>query len=144
MTKNEMLPVQVRQSAEPVRIVLADDNESVRNSLKLFIAATQAFRLVGEAVDGFEAIDVCTVEEPDLVLMDISMPVLDGIQATKIIRRYLPDVPILALSSFTDHSKIEKILEAGVDDCISKSITFDELALRIEKITRSHAGNSAG
>jgi DNA-binding NarL/FixJ family response regulator len=114
-------------NGSPIRIVIADDNEMVRSSLSLFILSNPNFQLVGEAADGMEAIAVCTLQKPDLVLMDISMPVVDGIEATRIIRRRFPEMYILALSSINDNGKIERILDYGADSYVPKQISADEL-----------------
>jgi DNA-binding NarL/FixJ family response regulator len=122
-----------RYKGAPIRIVLADDNEIVRSSLKLFIEANPDFQLVGEAANGIEAIAVCTVQKPDLVLIDISMPVVDGIEATRIIRRRFPEVYILALSTIDDNGKVERILNNGADNYVPKYTSVDDLG----KIIRS-------
>jgi DNA-binding NarL/FixJ family response regulator len=118
----------------PIRIVVADDNEIVRKSLGLFIESNPDLDLVGEAADGYEAISICTAKQPDLIMMDINMPYLSGIDATKIIRRRYPNICILAVTSFSDNGKIKNILDAGANDFIIKDFTGDELITTINSI----------
>jgi CheY-like chemotaxis protein len=86
-----------------------------------------------------EAIAVCTLQKPDLVLMDISMPVVDGIEATRIIRRRFPEMYILALSSINDNGKIERILDYGADNHVPKQISVEELS-RIIQLATNQSG----
>ena len=126
------------ESKSPIRIVLADDNDIVRSSLSLFILSNPDMQLVGEASNGMEAIAVCTLQKPDLILMDISMPVVDGIEATRIIRRRFPDLYILALSSIDDNGKVERILDYGANSTVPKHTSADVLS----KIIRSSIGRN--
>jgi DNA-binding NarL/FixJ family response regulator len=116
----------------PIRIVVADDNEVVRNSLKLFIESTPDLELVGEAVDGYEAISVCTEKQPDVILLDMDMPNLCGIDATRIIRKRFPRMYILVLSSIGDNGNVNKVLKAGADNFVPKQISADELGKIIQ------------
>jgi len=118
--------------------VLVDDNEVVRNSLKLFIAVSEELQLVGEASNGCEAISACALLQPDLILMDINMPSMNGIEATQIISQHCPDVIILALTSLCDDGNIQKIIEAGAVSAISKQISIDD----ITKIIRESVNNN--
>ena len=111
----------------PIRIVLVDDNEVVRNSLKLFIEVSEELQLVGEASNGCEAISACVLHQPDLILMDINMPSMNGIEATRIICQNSPDVIVLALTSLSDDGNIQKIIEAGAISAISKQISIDDI-----------------
>jgi DNA-binding NarL/FixJ family response regulator len=123
----------------PIRIVLADDNEVVRNSLKLFIEMSEDLQLVGEASNGHEAFEVCTLQKPDLILMDIMMPKMNGIEATQIISQQCPDVVVLALASLSADGNIQKIIEAGAVSVISKQISIDD----ITRIIRESVNNNA-
>jgi NarL family two-component system response regulator LiaR len=125
----------------PIRIVLADDNEVVRASLKLFMEANADLQLVEEAVDGYEAISACVYLKPDLVLMDINMPNMDGIEATRIIRQRCPNMYILALSSFSDNNKVQKILNVGANKYIPKQTSIDDLARNIRNAVNRNGFN---
>ena len=118
-------------SNTPIRIVLADDNEIVRSSLRLLFDSNPDLDLIGEASDGFEAINICTRLQPDLVLMDINMPFVDGIHATRVLRSRFPEMYILAFSALNDNGKKRKILQSGANCLINKQITADELISKI-------------
>lgn len=126
------------KSNSPIRIVLVDDNEVVRNSLKLFIAVSEELQLVGEASNGYEAISACEFHQPDLILMDINMPSMNGIEATRNISQRWPDVIVLALTSLSDDGNIHKIFEAGAISAISKQISIDD----ITRIIRESINNN--
>ena len=126
------------KSKSPIRIVLVDDNEVVRNSLKLFIAVSEYLHLVGEASNGYEAISACEFHQPDLILMDINMPSMNGIEATRIISQKFPDVIVLALTTLSDDGNIQKIIEAGAVLAISKQISIDD----ITRIIRESVNNN--
>ena len=111
----------------PIRIVLADDNDVVRASLRLLFDSYPDLKLIGEASDGFEAINICTSLQPDLVLMDIDMPFVDGIQATRVLRNRFPEMYILAFSAINDNGKRNQIIQNGANNLINKQITADEL-----------------
>ena len=118
--------------------MLVDDNEVVRNSLKLFIAVSEYLHLVGEASNGYEAISACEFHQPDLILMDINMPSMNGIEATRIISQKFPDVIVLALTTLSDDGNIQKIIEAGAVLAISKQISIDD----ITRIIRESVNNN--
>jgi DNA-binding NarL/FixJ family response regulator len=126
----------------PIRIVLVDDNEVVRNSLKLFIAVSEELQLVGEASNGYEAISACALHQPDLILMDINMPSMNGIEATQIISQHCPEVIVLALTSLSDDGNIQKIIEAGAVSAISKQISIDDIARIICESVNNNGLNS--
>jgi DNA-binding NarL/FixJ family response regulator len=115
----------------PIRIVLADDNDVVRASLRLLFESYPEIHLVGEAKDGFDAINVCTRLKPDLVLMDIDMPFVDGVQATRILRGRFPDMYILAFSAINDNGKRVLIRQYGANNLINKQISADMLITKI-------------
>ena len=132
-------PLQTKNNT--VRIVLADDNDVVRSSLRLLFDSFPDLELIGEAADGFEAINICTRLKPDLVLMDIDMPFVDGVQATRVLRSRFPDMYILAFSAINDNGKRKMILKSGANSLIHKQITADKLINRIldrEKLNRDN------
>ena len=112
---------------EPIRIVLADDNDVVRSSLRLLFGSYPEIDLIGEASDGFEAISICTRLRPDLVLMDIDMPFVDGVQATRILRSRFPELYILAFSAINDNGKRIMIRQYGANNLIDKHVSADKL-----------------
>ena len=130
------------KSNSPIRIVLVDDNEVVRNSLKLFIEVSEELQLVGEASNGYEALSACALHQPDLILMDINMPSMNGIEATRIICQNSPDVIVLALTSLSDDGNIQKIIEAGAISAISKQISIDDITRIIRESVNQNEQNS--
>ena len=120
-----------------IRVVIADDLALMRSGLRAFLAAYPDINLVGEAGDGEEMLQLCDLLQPDVALMDLKMPVMDGIQATRLIQQRWPGVRVLALANFRDKALIQEALKAGAVDYLSKDITADELA---EAIRRVHKG----
>ena len=94
-------------------VLLADDHKLVRAGLVRLLATADDIDVVGEAADGRQAVEQAKSLEPDVILMDLSMPVLDGIEATRQILTDQPDVRIVALTSFAEHPKVSDMLEAG-------------------------------
>jgi len=118
-----------------IRLVTADDLPLMRSGLRAFITAYEEFSLVGEASNGEEAIQLCELLKPDIVLMDLKMPVMDGVAATRLIRQRWPKIKVLALISFRDTELVQAALQAGAAAHALKDVTADELA---ESIRRLH------
>lgn len=116
------------------RILLADDHALYRESLRLLLERAGSFMIVGEAADGGEAIRLAFELVPDLILMDISMPVYNGIEATRRIRRALPDAKIVLLSMHEDQVTILEALKAGVNGYVFKTQTDRDLVHTIEVV----------
>jgi NarL family two-component system response regulator LiaR len=87
----------------PIRVVLVDDHAQMHRIVQTSLGATPDIELVGQGANGQEGIVLCEQYRPDIVLMDVVMPVMDGIEATKVLHERLPDIKILVLSSFQDH-----------------------------------------
>ncbi|MFN2221873.1 MAG: response regulator transcription factor, partial [Candidatus Promineifilaceae bacterium] len=113
---------------EPIRVMLVDDHDMVRRGLAAFLQVKPDLQLVGEAHDGAEALDICREVQPDVVLMDLVMPEMDGAAATKAIRDRYPSVQVIALTSFQEKNLIRDALEAGAIGYLLKNVTVDELA----------------
>ncbi|HEY8350571.1 MAG TPA: response regulator transcription factor [Clostridia bacterium] len=124
-------------SDEKIRIVVADDHNVVRSGLSAFLLAFDDFELVGEAADGREAVELCETLHPDVVLMDLVMPVMDGAQATKEIRERFEDIQVIVLTSFKEDELVEGALQAGAIGYLLKNVSADELA---DAIRKAHAG----
>jgi two-component system, NarL family, response regulator LiaR len=114
-----------------IRVLIVDDHAVVRSGLATFLQAFDDFELVGEAGDGSEAVRRCAHVSPDVILMDLLMPEMDGIAATRAIRERHPDVQVIALTSFQDQDKVQAALDAGALGYLLKNVSADELARAI-------------
>ncbi|MCC7450582.1 MAG: response regulator transcription factor [Anaerolineae bacterium] len=114
-----------------VRILIADDQSIVRRSLRMALGVFNNFELVGEACNGSEALALCAEKHPHVVLMDVIMPEMDGIAATRLIRERFPDVQVVALSSDRNPTTLRAMMDAGACRYLFKQIAIDELAKTI-------------
>ncbi len=114
-----------------IRVVLVDDHNVVRSGLATFLRAYEDLQLVGEAKNGFEALALCRTGKPDVVLMDLMMPGMDGIAATRAILAETPGVKIIAMTSFDEANLVHDVLAAGAISYLLKNITADELVKAI-------------
>jgi NarL family two-component system response regulator LiaR len=96
-----------------IRIVLADDHSVVRQGLKMFLSLDPEFEVVGEAENGAQAVELARSLNPDVVLMDLLMPVMDGITAIGLIRRDVPDTEVIALTSVLEDASVVGAVKAG-------------------------------
>ncbi|QCJ40582.1 response regulator transcription factor [Bacillus sp. S3] len=117
-----------------IRILIADDHHVVRRGLVFFLRTQQGFDIIGEAANGREAIELAKSLQPDLILMDLVMPEMDGILATRIIKKDQPEIKIMMLTSFSDQDHVIPALEAGASGFQLKDIQPDELVASIKKI----------
>lgn len=111
-----------------IRVMIVDDHSIVRSGLSAFLLAHTDLQLVGEAKNGQRALDLCAELMPDVILMDLMMPVMDGVTATREIRSRFPQVQVLALTSFHEESLVKEALQAGAVGYLLKDISADELA----------------
>lgn len=123
----------------PVRVLVVDDHVIVRNGLEQLLATTTEFVLVGTAGDGQEAIDAVERLQPDVVLMDLSMPGMDGVKATAEITRRWPDSKIVVLSSFSDHQRVMSALDAGAEGYVLKHADPEQI---LHAIAAAHRGGA--
>ena len=122
-----------------IRVVVADDHAVVRAGLTQLLATFAGVELVGAAADGEGAVSLCAEREPDVVLMDLEMPVLDGIEATRRIRAAQPGVAVVVLTSFSDRERILRALDAGAAGYLLKDAEPAELRRAIEAAARGEA-----
>jgi CheY-like chemotaxis protein len=120
---------------ERIRVLLVDDHAVVRSGLRAFLELLDDIEIVGEAADGAEAVRQVAVLTPDVVVMDLLMPNMDGIAATAAIRHSHPDVEVLALTSFIEEDKVTAALEAGASGYLLKDAEADEVAGRSARPT---------
>ncbi len=118
---------------KPIRVLLVDDHTVVRSGLGAVLAASDDMSLVGEAGDGEEAVQQCARLCPDVVLMDLLMPKMDGVAATKVIHERWPQVRIIALTSFKEKEYVEGVLKAGATGYLLKNVSADELVAAIRR-----------
>ncbi len=114
-----------------VRVLVVDDQRLVREGIASLLGLQEGIEVVGTAVDGQEAVERATVLAPDVILMDVRMPVMDGIAATAAIRRALPDCRVLMLTTFDDEEYIIRSLQAGAMGYLLKDIPAGHLAQAI-------------
>ena len=122
-----------------IRVVLADDHGVIRDGLGRLIGALDDAELVGVAADGEEAVERCRELEPDVVLMDLDMPRLDGIEATRRILAERPGTAVLVLTSFSDRARILGAIEAGACGYLLKDVSSDEVANGIRAAARGES-----
>ena len=123
--------------SNPIRVVLVDDHDVVRSGLSAFLIVHDDLDLIGEARDGQEAVHLCQKLSPDVVLMDMMMPVMNGAEATQAIRSNNPNTQVIVLTSFKEDDLVHQALEAGAIGYLLKNVSADELA---NAIRAAHAG----
>jgi NarL family two-component system response regulator LiaR len=116
---------------QTIRVMLVDDHNVVRSGLVTFLKAYEDLKLVGEAKNGLEAVSLCHQYKPDVILMDLMMPEMDGIAATCAILEDYPDIKIIAMTSFEEEELVHGVLAAGAISYLLKNVTSDELAKAI-------------
>ncbi len=123
--------------ANPVSVLIVDDHAVVRRGVLAFLKHKPGLKLVGEACNGQEAVQLCEEQQPDVILMDLRMPVMDGVAATRLIHKQFPRIQIIALTTFQDKDLVHDALEAGAISYLLKNVSGDEIA---EAIQRAYEG----
>ncbi|WP_259417828.1 helix-turn-helix transcriptional regulator [Bacillus toyonensis] len=134
-----VLPKQVQLSNEQIRLCIVDDHSFIRESLHTILDGQEDLQVVGMAEDGERALELCERLKPDVVLMDLEIPNLDGIHATKMIKEKWPDIRVLILSTFQNTERAKEIIRNGADGYVLKSIDSRELA---ESIRLAYRGGT--
>jgi NarL family two-component system response regulator LiaR len=122
-----------------IRVLVVDDHTMVRRGLATFLKVFDDMEMAGEAASGQAAITLCDKLQPDVVLMDMVMPDMDGATATRIIRKHSPQIQVLALTSFKEEILVQSALQAGAIGYLLKDVSADEL---VQAIRAAHAGRS--
>ena len=122
---------------DPIRVLIVDDHPMVRRGLSSFLLVMDDLELVGEAKDGLDALHRCEHSPPDVILMDLVMPVMDGPTAIRAIRERWPEIQIVALTSFQEEDLVHQALQAGAISYLLKDVGADELEAAIRA---AHAG----
>lgn len=123
---------------EEIKILIADDQTLMRDGLKIILELEENFSIIGTAKDGEEVLDFCKEDSPDLVLMDIRMPRMDGVKCTKILKSLYPKIIVLILTTFNDVNYIVEALNYGAAGYILKDIEGDEL---VKAINNAYKGS---
>lgn len=132
---------------QPISVVLADDHEIFRDGMKLMLSKLPEFEIKGDASDGRELIKLVDALKPDIVVTDIKMPLMDGVEATKYITKKYPQTGVIALSMFDEISLIVEMLEAGASGYLVKDCDKQEIKEAIERVHQQeqyycrHTGN---
>lgn len=125
--------------SKPIRVMLVDDHTMVRRGLTAFLKAFDELELTGEAESGQAAIQLCAKLKPDVILMDMVMPDMNGATATRAIREKFPDVQVIALTSFNEEALVKSALEAGAIGYLLKDVSAEDL---FKAIRAAHAGKA--
>jgi NarL family two-component system response regulator LiaR len=125
--------------AGPIRVLIADDHPFVRHGLRTYLETLDDMEVVGEASDGAEAVELAGRALPDVVLMDLVMPELDGVEATRQIRVASPATKVIALTSFDDDEKVFPAIKAGAAGYLLKDVRPADLAEAVRKASRGEA-----
>jgi len=125
--------------ATKIRVVLADDHRMMREGIRALLERQEDVEVIGEAADGREAVRLADRLCPDVVVMDVSMPLLNGIEATRQIRRDCPDVKVLILTVHEDQDYVARLLAAGASGYIIKKAGGEELVRAIQTVHRGDA-----
>jgi two-component system, NarL family, response regulator LiaR len=120
-------------ASQTIRVMLVDDHNVVRSGLATFLKAYEDLELVAEARNGREAVELCCQKKPDVILMDLMMPEMDGIAATQAILADHAEIKIIAMTSFEDEELVQGVLAAGAISYLLKNVTSDELAKAIRE-----------
>jgi PAS domain S-box-containing protein len=119
------------QAQNRLRVLLADDHRIVRQGLRSLLSDERDVEIVGEAAHGREAVDLALRLEPDVVIMDVAMPLIDGNQATRQIKEHLPKIRVIALSTYNEPETMEKMYQAGAESYVLKTASSEELLAAI-------------
>lgn len=122
------------QPPVPIRVLIADDTPEIRKLIRVNLELQGGFRIVGEAGDGAEAVALARAEQPDAIVLDLAMPVLDGLQAIPEIRRFSPRTKIAVLSGFHGRTLARKALACGAHRYLEKGMAFAEVASALQEL----------
>jgi two-component system nitrate/nitrite response regulator NarL len=122
-----------------IRIMIADDHQMFIDGIKSLLATQKQVKVVAEAHNGHEVLELLEKDQPDLILMDVNMLGMDGIEATRQVRKQYPAIKVLMLTMFNTRDYIEKVLKAGADGYILKNTGKEELSTAIEKVMKGES-----
>jgi DNA-binding NarL/FixJ family response regulator len=128
--------VRTRRKPKPLRVLIADDHRLFAEALQAILATDERIEVVGQASDGGEAVELARELGPDLVLMDVSMPVLDGFEATREIRASSEDTRVLMLTGSNSRADVDRSRAAGASGYVTKDRIASELVATIVEVTQ--------
>jgi len=117
-----------------IKVLIADDHTLVRDGIRSLLALVADVEVIGEATNGKEALEITKRLSPDVVLMDLAMPIMGGLEATRRIHREFPGIKVLALTQYDDSEYVIPVIEAGARGFVSKMAAFSELTLAIQAV----------
>jgi len=115
------------ENMPPIKVFLADDHPLFRTGLRYSLGVQKDFVILGEASDGYTAVEMIKKDKPDIVLIDLDMPVLSGIASIRLIKKIMPDLIMLILSTYSDDKHVREAMNAGADGYLLKNIPLEEL-----------------
>jgi DNA-binding NarL/FixJ family response regulator len=121
-----------------IRVLIADDQRAVREGLAMLVALTEDIEVVATAADGVEAVKLSAELQPDVVLMDLRMPEMEGAEATRTIRTTLPDTHVLVLTTYADDDSLFPALQAGAHGYLTKDASAEEIETAIRAVAAGH------
>jgi len=124
--------------AKTIKVLIAEDHDVVRQGLKILISADRGIEIAGEASNGAAAVRLARKLQPDVVLMDLAMPKVNGLEATREIREQAPQSKVLVLSAYKDDETLQRVLAAGVAGYVSKHSAADELLTAIRELGKGN------
>lgn len=127
------------ESTNPIRVILVDDHDMVRKGLRVLLEQYDDLEIVAEARDGEAAIDLCRQLKPDVILLDMIMPRMDGLTALPLLRQHCPETQVIALTSFGDSDTVQNAIKRGAVSYLLKNVSGDELASAIRKAQQGQA-----
>jgi DNA-binding NarL/FixJ family response regulator len=127
-----------------IKIILADDQDLIRRGLKALLKTAPEIEVIGEAVNGEDCIAQLEKLNPDLILMDIRMPIMDGVAATRAIHSQFPNIKVLVLTTFADREYVQKALQSGAVGYLLKDTPFDELTQAIRLAQKGYVQIAPG
>lgn len=122
-----------------MRLLIVDDDPLILNSLEISLSREKNISVVGTALDGLQAVEMCEAVQPDAVLMDIRMPGMDGIAATRLIKSRFPQIRIMMLTTFDDRQNIQQALSAGADGYLLKTDKINQISEKLSLLVNGTA-----
>jgi DNA-binding NarL/FixJ family response regulator len=129
--------------SSPISVVLADDTEEIRHLLRLALSTDDRFTVVGEASDGAQAVEVAAKFRPDAIVLDLAMPVMDGLQAIPLIKKRTETTKIVVFSAFEADQMSSEALAQGADAYIEKGASYSVLMAKLLELIPNSNGTSA-